>query len=84
MCGIIENSRRRVGDPTLFPAPKLLLQAGLIVVCRRELDLEAVQSQEMAIDLLYALIGPLTDAEIWEHYPNGNYQKFEKDEDAVF
>lgn len=57
--GVIQNSRLQKSDPTLFKAPKLLLQAGLVVVVRRELDLESAQSQEMAIDLFHALVGPL-------------------------
>ena len=48
--GVICNARLQQGDRTLFVAPKLLLQAGLIVVVRRELDSESLQSQEMASD----------------------------------
>ena len=57
--GVVRNARLRQGDRTLFVAPKLLLQAGLIVVVRRELDSESLQSQEMALRLLHALVGPL-------------------------
>ena len=57
--GVVRNARLQQGDRTLFVAPKLLLQAGLIVVVRRELDSESLQSQEMALRLLHALLGPL-------------------------
>lgn len=57
--GVIRNARLQQGDRTLFVAPKLILQAGLVVVVRRELDSESLQSQEMALRLLHALVGPL-------------------------
>ena len=67
---VIWNSRLKQGDRALFVAPELLLQAGLIVVVRRELDFESVQSQSEAINLLHALIGPLLPS---HHRPDLNW-----------
>ena len=54
--------------------------AGLIVVIRRELDQEAAQNQEMALDLLHSLIGPLVDDFIPVSFPSGQYEKFDQSE----
>ena len=84
--GVIRNARLQRGDRTLFVAPKLLLQAGLVVVVRRELDSEALQSQEMALRLLHALVGPL-DKSIEHVTVNayyGEYKAFdETDHDSL-
>lgn len=59
LAGVIRNARLQRGDRTLWQAPLLLLQAGLVVVVRRELDQESTQSQTTAINVLHALLGQL-------------------------
>ena len=86
LAAVIRNSRLRKGDRTLFQSPKLLLQAGLIVVVRRELDSESIQSQTIALDLLYALLGPLIAAPTRHKYlanqkwPCGTFLPFDESE----
>ena len=86
LSAVIRNARLRKGDRTLFQSPKLLLQAGLIVVVRRELDSESIQSQTIALDLLYALLGPLIAAPTRHKYlanqkwPCGTFLPFDESE----
>lgn len=86
LAAVIRKSRLRKGDRTLLKSPKLLLQAGLIVVVRRELDSESTQSQTIALDLLYALLGPLIPTHVRHKHlanqkcPCGTFIPFDESE----